>query len=97
MTRGAVERNLERASEASRHIPFRDQGSAQGHRLAVAGRGNVLRHDDPRVKDPRVWQIVSNDLPPLKAERRRVFYGGHYFSISLASTSIYFFTVPSMA
>jgi uncharacterized protein with HEPN domain len=28
--------------------------------------GNVLRHDYPRVKDPRVWQIVTNDLPPLK-------------------------------
>jgi uncharacterized protein with HEPN domain len=34
---------------------------------AVAGLGNVLRHDYPRVKDPRVWRIVSHDLAPLKA------------------------------
>jgi uncharacterized protein with HEPN domain len=33
----------------------------------VAGLGNVLRHDYPRAKDPRVWRIVSHDLAPLKA------------------------------
>jgi uncharacterized protein with HEPN domain len=64
----AVERNLERVSEASRHIPA--ELKAQHKSIpwrAVAGLGNVLRHDYPRVKDPRVWQIVSEDLAPLKA------------------------------
>jgi hypothetical protein len=27
----------------------------------------VLRHDYPRVKDPREWRIFSTDLAPLKA------------------------------
>ena len=34
---------------------------------AVAGLDNVLRHDYPRVKDPRVWQIVTRDLAPVRA------------------------------
>jgi uncharacterized protein with HEPN domain len=66
--REAVERNLERVSEASRHVPSDLKGQ---HRnvpwRAVAGLGNVLRHDYPRVRDPRVWRIVSHDLAPLKA------------------------------
>jgi uncharacterized protein with HEPN domain len=66
--RDAVERNLERVSEASRHVPSDLKGQ---HRnvpwRAVAGLGNVLRHDYPRVRDPRVWRIVSHDLAPLKA------------------------------
>jgi uncharacterized protein with HEPN domain len=68
VTRDAVERNLERASEASRHIP--SEIKAQHKHIAwrsIAGLGNVLRHDYPRVKDPRVWRIVAGDLSPLKA------------------------------
>jgi uncharacterized protein with HEPN domain len=67
VTRDAVERNLERASEASRHIP--PELKARHKDIAwraVAGLGNVLRHDYPRVTDPRVWQIVTDNLPPLK-------------------------------
>jgi uncharacterized protein with HEPN domain len=68
VTRDAVERNLERVSEASRHIPSEIKARHKDIAWrAVAGLGNVLRHDYPRVKDPRVWQIVSNDLSPLKA------------------------------
>jgi uncharacterized protein with HEPN domain len=33
----------------------------------VADFGNVLRHDYPSVKDRRVWEIVTDDLGPLKA------------------------------
>jgi uncharacterized protein with HEPN domain len=68
VTRDAVERNLERASEASRHIPA--EIKARHKHIAwrsVAGLGNILRHDYPRIKDPRVWRIVTSDLPPLKA------------------------------
>ena len=68
MVRDAVERNLERISEASRHIPSELKARRKDIAWrAVAGLGNVLRHDYPRVKDPRVWQIVANDLPALKA------------------------------
>ena len=63
----AVERNLERISEASRHIPeplkvanptvpWRD----------IAGIGNVLRHDYPRVNALEIWWTVVRDLGPLK-------------------------------
>ena len=67
MMRDAVERNLERVSEASRHIPA--ALTARHPSIdwrAIAGLGNVLRHDYPKVKDPRVWGIVTNDLAPLK-------------------------------
>ncbi len=68
VTRDAVERNLERVSEASRHIPSGLKAEHKGIPWrAVAGLGNVLRHDYPRVKDPRVWQIVTRDLAPLRA------------------------------
>jgi uncharacterized protein with HEPN domain len=68
ITRDAVERNLERVSEASRHIPSELKGEHKSIPWrAVAGLGNVLRHDYPRVKDLRVWEIVSKDLAPLKA------------------------------
>jgi uncharacterized protein with HEPN domain len=68
VTRDAVERNLERVSEASRHVPadLKARHKSIPWR-AVAGLGNVLRHDYPRVKDPRVWRIVTHDLAPLKA------------------------------
>jgi hypothetical protein len=33
----------------------------------VADFGNVLRDDYSNVKDRRVWEIVTNDLAPLKA------------------------------
>lgn len=68
VTRDVVERNLERISEASRHIPSEHKARHEGIRWrAVAGLGNVLRHDYPRVVDERVWKIVSDDLVPLRA------------------------------
>jgi uncharacterized protein with HEPN domain len=32
----------------------------------VADFGNVLRHDYPKVSNRLVWEIVTDDLPPLK-------------------------------
>ena len=65
MTRDAVERNLERVSEAWRHIPAALKARYPSIPWrAIAG---VLRHDYPKVKDPRVWRIVTDDLTPLKA------------------------------
>ena len=47
--RDAVERNLERVSEASRHIPASLKAKSGGiHWRSIAALGNVLRHDIPR-------------------------------------------------
>jgi uncharacterized protein with HEPN domain len=68
MRRHAIERCLEIVSEASRHVPR--AAKARHPEIAwrgVADFGNVLRHDYPNVKDRRVWEIVTDDLGPLKA------------------------------
>jgi uncharacterized protein with HEPN domain len=63
-----VERNLERLCEASRHIPddLRTRHAGIRWRL-VADPGNMLRHAYDPVLDERIWDIATNDLPPLKA------------------------------
>jgi uncharacterized protein with HEPN domain len=68
VTRDVVERNLERISEASRHIPtdLKARHPSVGWRL-VADLGNVLRHAYDQVIDERIWQIVTGDLASLKA------------------------------
>ncbi len=64
----AAERYLERLSEASRHIPqpLKDKHPRIDWR-GVADIGNVLRHAYDQVSDQRVWQAVTEDVPPLKA------------------------------
>ncbi len=64
----AVERYLERLSEASRHIPqdMRDRHPDIDWR-GVSDVGNVLRHAYEQVVDEEIWRIVTDDLPPLKA------------------------------
>ena len=68
MLRDSVERNIERISEASRHltaevlethpeIPWR----------AVADIGNVLRHAYDDVDAGQTWRVVENDLDRLRA------------------------------
>ena len=68
MLRDAVERNLERLSEASRLIPevLKDKHGAVNW-PGVAALGNVLRHEYDQVLDELTWQIVTDDLAPLKA------------------------------
>lgn len=67
--RDAVERNLERVSEAARHLP--DHILAQHGDLPwrqVRDLGNVLRHGYHAVDDGQVWMIVERNLtPPRKA------------------------------
>ncbi len=64
----AVERYLERLSEASRHVPdsLKEKHSNIDWR-GVADVGNVRRHAYDQVMDRRIWQIVTADLAPLKA------------------------------
>jgi uncharacterized protein with HEPN domain len=68
MLRDAVERNIERISEASRYIPeiLKDRYPEIGWRK-VAGIGNILRHAYPIVDDGVVWEVVIRDLPALRA------------------------------
>ena len=68
VTRDVVERNLERLSEASRHIPDDLKTHYAGIRWRlIADLGNVLRHAYDQIVDERIWDIVTNDLGPLKA------------------------------
>jgi uncharacterized protein with HEPN domain len=68
MLRDAVERNVERISEASRHIPSKfKRNHTEIPWRKVAGIGNILRHAYPIVDDSLIWEVVIRDLPPLKA------------------------------
>lgn len=63
----AVERNIERISEASRHIPEELRVTCpQIPWREIAGIGNVLRHDYPQVRPREIWETVVRDLPILK-------------------------------
>lgn len=66
--RDAVERNLERISEASRHLPeaIKDAHPQIPWRQ-VAQVGNILRHAYRRVDPALVWEIVELDLPALRS------------------------------
>lgn len=72
-TRQLVERNLEILSEASRRLPEmlkRDEPGVPWK--AVAGIGNVLRHDYHRAWPAILWETCRKDLPPLHAAVTRI-------------------------
>ena len=63
----AVERYIERLSEASRNVP--DELKQQHPHIdwrGVADIGNVLRHAYDQVIDQEVWEAVTKDLAPLR-------------------------------
>ncbi len=63
----AVERNIERLSEASRHVP--DALKARHPRIPwqqVADVGNALRHGYAAIDAGEIWNTVTEDLPALK-------------------------------
>jgi uncharacterized protein with HEPN domain len=63
----AIERYIERLSEASRHVPDDLKTSQpQMEWRAIADVGNVLRHTYDQVSDRRIWQIITDDLAPLR-------------------------------
>lgn len=64
----AVERYVERLSEASRHIPdhLKDR-FPHVHWRGLADIGNVLRHAYDQVVDAEVWRAATRDLAPLRA------------------------------
>ncbi len=66
MLRDAVERNIEKISEASRNIPedLRDQHANLPWRQ-IADIGNVMRHEYFRVDPEIVWNAATGFLEPL--------------------------------
>jgi uncharacterized protein with HEPN domain len=66
-TRQLVERNLEILSEASRRLPneYKDR-EVQISWRAIAGIGNVLRHDYHDTYPTILWETCRKDLKPLK-------------------------------
>lgn len=66
--RSAVERGIERISEASRHIdPVLLAEHPEVPWRQVADIGNWLRHAYDNVDPDQIWSVVTQDFAPLKA------------------------------
>jgi uncharacterized protein with HEPN domain len=75
-TRQLLERNLEIISEASRGLPEElKDGERDIPWKAIAGIGNVLRHDYHKTFPAVLWETVEKDLKPLKAAVERMKRG----------------------
>ena len=73
MLRMAVERLLEIISEASRHIPQKMKNTEPRiNWRRLADLGNWLRHAYHRTDAGILWDMVENDLEPLKIFVRRI-------------------------
>ncbi|MGH7041400.1 MAG: HepT-like ribonuclease domain-containing protein [Acetobacteraceae bacterium] len=71
--RQLAERNLEIISEASRRLPEEMKGTERGIPWeAIAGIGNMLRHDYHRSHPTVLWETCRKDLAPLKAAVARI-------------------------
>ncbi len=65
-TRDAVERWLERVSEAATKLGDQAEALAPGPPWrAVRAFGNVLRHAYDQVDPARIWEIVTQDLSQI--------------------------------
>lgn len=64
----AVERCLERISEAAKKLgPVAETLCPEISWRKICGLGNVLRHEYDRIESIRIWFVVQDDLPELKA------------------------------
>lgn len=67
-TRDAIERCLERLSEATAKLGEQADELAPGPPWhAVRAFGNVLRHAYDQVDPTRIWEIATRDLPQVAA------------------------------
>ncbi len=65
-TRDAVERCLERVSEAATKLGDRAEALAPGPPWrAIRALGNVLRHAYDQVDPARIWEIATRDLTEM--------------------------------
>jgi uncharacterized protein with HEPN domain len=63
----AVERCLERISEAARKLGALAEELCPGIAWPeIRGLGNFLRHEYDRIESERLWVVVERDLTPLK-------------------------------
>jgi len=71
--RQLVERNLEIISEASRRLP-QALKAAEGRIpwRAIAGIGNIIRHDYHDTYPTVLWDTCVKDLQPLKSALSRI-------------------------
>ena len=66
--RDFIERNLERISEASRHLPESMKARFPGLPWRdIAALGNRLRHAYDSINDDIIWNIATQKLPALRA------------------------------
>jgi uncharacterized protein with HEPN domain len=66
-TRDAVERCLERISEAAKKLgPMIEERQPQVSWRGIRGLGNVLRHEYDAVDDSTIARIVEQELGPLR-------------------------------
>jgi uncharacterized protein with HEPN domain len=66
-TRDAVERCLERISEAAKKLgPIMEERQPQVSWRGIRGLGNVLRHEYDDVDDSTIERIVEKELGPLR-------------------------------
>lgn len=71
--RQLVERNLEIISEASRRLPQTAKDAEGGISWrAIAGIGNVIRHDYHDTYPTVLWETCAKDLQPLKSALLRI-------------------------
>lgn len=71
--RQLVERNLEIVSEASRRLPQDLKDREKDIEWdAIAGIGNILRHDYHASHPTVLWETCKKDLEPLKAAVARI-------------------------
>jgi uncharacterized protein with HEPN domain len=67
-TRNATERCMERISEAAKKLGDVAENLCPDIPWpSVRALGNFLRHEYDRVDPGRVWVMIEDDLPPLKA------------------------------
>jgi uncharacterized protein with HEPN domain len=66
-TSNAVERCLERISEAARKLDdVAEELCPEIPWPSIRSLGNLLRHEYDRIDVVRVWLTIEDDLPPLK-------------------------------
>jgi uncharacterized protein with HEPN domain len=66
-TRDAVERCLERISEAAKKLgPIMEERQPQVSWRGIRGLGNVLRHEYDAVDDATIGRIIEQELGPLR-------------------------------
>jgi uncharacterized protein with HEPN domain len=67
LLRHGVQRGIEIISEASRHLPAKLKAQYKGVRWsALAGIGNVLRHEYHSISDKVIWDAIRDEIPPLR-------------------------------